>query len=486
MRSIYEINTWVWLNELALLHHQPIDLATVPDSAWDNIAALHFDAVWLMGVWQRSPAGIAIANHNSTLLADFQRALPDYTPDDNIGSPYCVRQYIVDPHFGGNAAMAIARQQLAARGIQLILDYVPNHVAPDSPWIDQHPDFFFTASEDEYAAHPSSFIRTGRHIYACGKDPNFPPWPDVLQLNITHPGVQRAAIETISTIAAQCDGIRCDMAVLMLSDVFPRTWSDRLLQPITADFWTTIIQAVRPAHPDFLFIAEAYWNRESELMQQGFDLCYDKAAYDYLEAGDAPSFQAHISKPSFYQSRLLRFLENHDEPRAAAAFPPAKLQACSVAIATLPGAVLFHEGQLEGRRTRIPVFLQRRPFEPADSELRAFYRTLLDAISHPVFLHGQPLSCEITGWSDNDSYRSIAAWCWQFENVRRLIVVNLGGNAAQARIHLPWNTTARLHWKLTDVITTETFTRDAEELRTSGLYVALEAWHFHFLDVRPA
>ena len=486
MHSIYEINTWVWLNELSAQQQQPIDLASVPASVWDSIAENQFDAVWLMGVWQRSPAGIAIANQNRVLLADFRRALHDFTPADNIGSPYCVREYSVDPQLGGNAALAIARYELAQRGIRLILDYVPNHVAPDSPWIDQHPDYFFPGTEEDLAAHPSSFIRSGSHIFACGKDPNFPPWPDVVQLNVTHPGVRLAAVETLTAIAAQCDGVRCDMAVLMLSDVFPKTWSDRPLEESTTSFWTTIIDAVRTQHPQFLFLAEAYWGREPELLQQGFDLCYDKAAYDYLEAGDVASFRQHISAPPSYLSRLLRFLENHDEPRAAAVFPPSRLRACAVALSTLPGPVLFHEGQLEGRRIRIPVFLDRRPPESIDPELHAFYHQLLAAIAQPIFTHGEHQLCTTSGWPDNQSHTSLVAWTWQLEDTRRLIIVNLTDNAAQARIHLPWNDTNSSRWTLTDIISAATFERDAEELRTAGLYVALEAWQFHFFNVRTA
>ena len=97
---IYEINTWVWLQELGKGKKNPVTLATVPKKEWDAIAALNVDAVWFMGVWERSPAGIAISMRNQGLLDDFHRALPDFTAADNVGSPYCVRNYVVDPHLG--------------------------------------------------------------------------------------------------------------------------------------------------------------------------------------------------------------------------------------------------------------------------------------------------------------------------------------------------------------------------------------------------
>ena len=58
---IYEINTWVWLAELGQKTQKPVTLATVPPEEWDQIASLGFDAVWFMGVWERSPAGIEIS-----------------------------------------------------------------------------------------------------------------------------------------------------------------------------------------------------------------------------------------------------------------------------------------------------------------------------------------------------------------------------------------------------------------------------------------
>ncbi|HJV35573.1 MAG TPA: hypothetical protein VJ604_10920, partial [Geomonas sp.] len=121
---IYEINTWVWLQELGTKGKSPVTLANVPDQEWDAIASFGFDAVWFMGVWERSPAGIRVARANPGLLADFRRALPDFTDADNVGSPYCVRNYQVDPHLGGPKGLAAARKELAKRGMKLILDFV--------------------------------------------------------------------------------------------------------------------------------------------------------------------------------------------------------------------------------------------------------------------------------------------------------------------------------------------------------------------------
>ena len=176
---IYEINTWVWLAEQSRKFQRPVDLATVPKQEWEAIAALGFDAVWLMGVWERSPAGIAISMRNPGLLEDFRRALPDFAAQDNVGSPYCVRRYVVDEHLGGAKGLAEARKALAKHGIRLILDFVPNHVAPDHPWVSEHPEYFVQGNAEDARKDPASFVDAEGKVFACGRDPYFPAWPDV-------------------------------------------------------------------------------------------------------------------------------------------------------------------------------------------------------------------------------------------------------------------------------------------------------------------
>jgi hypothetical protein len=299
------------------------------------------------------------------------------------GSPYCIRRYVVDKHLGGPAGLAIARRELASRGMKLLLDFVPNHVAPDHPWVAEHPEYFVRGNAEDARNDPASYLEVEGNICARGRDPYFPAWPDVLQLNVFQPGLRQAAIETVSSIAAQCDGIRCDMAMLVLNRIFERTWGTRAGRRPRTEYWDEVIPTVRRTNPYFCFIAEAYWDLEWELQQQGFDFCYDKRHYDRLEHGNPESIRLHLCADLAYQDKLLRFLENHDEPRAATAFSQAKQRAAAVATSTLPGARLFHEGQFEGRKVRVPVFLARRPAEPVDKPLQDFYDKLLAAINAP-------------------------------------------------------------------------------------------------------
>jgi hypothetical protein len=479
--SVYEINTWVWLWELSREMGYPITLGNIPDEKWDELAHLNIEAVWLMGVWERSPMGIDISNRNAGNLSGFRNALPDFTLADNVGSPYCVRRYMVDEHLGGNTALAVARRQMARRGMKLILDFIPNHLAHDHPWITESPGYFIRGDKNDLNTDPDTFIQYGENIFACGKDPFYPAWQDVLQVNAFDPGLREAVIETVTRISSQCDGLRCDMAMLMINDVFERTWGKQAGPRPVYDYWEELIPAVKRSNPDFIFIAEVYWNLEWQLQQQGFDYCYDKRLYDILEHETAQDITRYLMSDESYQSKLIRFIENHDEPRHVVAFQKGKNRAAVVISSTLPGAKLYHEGQFEGRKIKLPVFLRRRPDEPSDTALYGFIRKLLTTIHRPVFKEGQWQLCECTGWNNNDTFRNLLAWCWFNEDDRYLVVVNYSELPAQGHIMLPGNTLAGSNWRLADAITDVSFERNGDEMQNPGLYVALGPWENHFL-----
>jgi Alpha amylase, catalytic domain len=475
----------VWLGELSRKYQRPVNLATVPEQEWDNVASYGFDAVWFMGVWERSPAGITIANQNKGLLEDFRQALPDYRSEDNVGSPYCVRQYVVDGYLGGPRGLAAARSKLRERGLRLILDFVPNHVAPDHPWVMNHPEYFIRGDKGDLVRDPASFFGIGGNVFACGKDPYFPAWPDVLQLNAFQSGLMQAVIETVAEIAGQCDGIRCDMAMLMLNNIFERTWGARAGAKPVKDYWRTVILEIKAQWPEFRFIAEAYWDLEWELQQQGFDYCYDKKLYDRMEHGDAENVRLHLLADLSYQQGMVRFIENHDEPRAAATIPDGKGRAAAVVILTLPGAKLLHEGQFEGLKVRLPVFLARRPAEPIDQDLAAFYEKLLKETGSDLFRNGEWRLCERSGWPDNRSCRNILTWCWIKDRERYLIVVNFSAGSIQALVKAPWDEIREKMWRLDDRLSGEFFERSGNDMRDTGLYVELGPWEYHVFRLNP-
>jgi hypothetical protein len=387
----------------------------------------------------------------------------------------------VDAVLGGREGLAKARKELAKRGIRLILDFVPNHVAPDHPWVAEHPEYFIKGNYGDSVREPGAFIAAGGNVFACGRDPYFPAWPDVLQLNAFNSGLRAAIVATVNSIAGQSDGVRCDMAMLLINSIFERTWGSRAGQRPATEYWVDVISAIKKAHPDFLFMAEAYWDLEWDLQQQGFDYCYDKRLYDRLEHDTAESVRLHLCADLAYQERLVRFIENHDEPRALSVFSPQKERAAAVTIATIPGAKLFHEGQFEGKKIRLPVFLGRRPVEPVDPDLQAFYRTLLKDASLGELRNGIWQLCERTGWPDNPSYQSLVAWCWRSTREHHLIVVNLSDSGAQGLVRLPWDELKARAWQVTDLFTGQMYERSGDEMCNPGLYVDLPPWGFHIL-----
>jgi glycosidase len=478
--TIYEINTAAWLQRLGEKYWQPVGLGDVPGLEWDALAALPVDAVWLMGVWQRSPIGRTVALAVPQLLAAYRSALPDVHEDDVLGSPYCVRDYVVDERFGGPDGLAGARQELAERDLALILDYVPNHVAADHPWVIDRPDYFLAGSDAELAAHPEEFMELEGVVFAKGRDPYFEPWQDVLQLNAFSPALREAAADTVTAIGNQCDGVRCDMAMLMTNEVFARTWGERAGATPEADFWPLLIARCKQVHPGFLFMAEVYWDMEWTLQQEGFDLCYDKRLYDRLVRDSADSVRDHLQADGAYQQRLIRFIENHDEPRAALTFGPARGRAAAVVMSTLQGARLYHDGQLEGFRTHLPIQLGRGPHEPSDRDLRTFYRRLLRATAEARAGCGDWRLCDCTGCPE-DPHHQLVAWCWSNPRARYLVVVNLSPADAEGRVRLPWRDLPGRTWGLADRLSEDRFTCSGDELAREGLRVTLAGWGSRFL-----
>ncbi|MGA2924713.1 MAG: alpha-amylase family glycosyl hydrolase [Solirubrobacteraceae bacterium] len=473
--TIYEINTAVWLQRRSRERGGPISLADVAGAEWDRLAALGVDAVWLMGVWQRSPAGRKIALEDPQLVAGYRAALGQLRDEDVLGSPYCVHDYTVDARFGGPEALAQARSQLAARGVALILDYVPNHVAVDHPWGTERPACLLAGSHEELAARPKEFVEVGGRVFAKGRDPYFDPWQDVLQLNAYSRVLRDAAAQTVIAIGYQCDGLRCDMAMLMTNEVFARTWGQRPGPAPEDEFWPTLIGRCREVHPELLFLAEVYWDMEWTMQQQGFDLCYDKRLYDRLRYEGPASVRGHLQADAGYQQRLLRFIENHDEPRAAATFGAEQARAAAVVISTLQGARLYHDGQLDGLRTQLPVQLGRGPDELADAELRAFYDRLLAVV--PQVRAGEWRLCECAGAAGEQ----LLAWCWSAPEARHLVVVNLSAQPGEGSVRLPWEDLAGREWTLTDRLADARYERAGDALAADGLYVALDAWGTHLL-----
>jgi hypothetical protein len=482
--SLYQINTRVWLTELSQTLDRQATLDDIPDAALDEFAAQGFDWIWLLSVWQTGPAAQAISRSNPEWRREFEETLPDLTEEDIAGSGFAITNYIVHRDLGGDAALARVRERLRQRGLKVMLDFVPNHMAPDHPWIARDPDYFIAGSEIDLVRAPLNCFQTstadGPRVFAYGRDPYFYGWPDTIQLNYGNPALQEAMIDELTRIAGQCDGLRCDMAMLILPDVFRRTWE------IEAEpFWPRAIPRVREQAPDFVFMAEVYWDLEWTLQRQGFDYCYDKRLYDRLREGHARPVHEHFLAGLDYQGALARFLENHDEPRAAEAFDTAKHRAAAVTTFLAPGLRFFHQGQFEGRRKRISPHLVRAPHEPIDAALTDFYGRLLGVLRRPAVRDGDWHLVECRpAWEGNGSHENFLAFAWEMLPAERLIVtVNLSDYPSQTKLRLtfatPGGETIRFH----DLLDGKTYDWAGSELATNGLYVDLPGWGAHVFSL---
>ncbi len=487
---LYEINTRVWVRELSAATGRRLTLDTIPVEEIERIAAFGADAIWLMGVWTTGLTAIRLARTDPGLRVDYRRALADLTDGDVIGSPYAVSRYQVSAELGGPAALASLRAMLAGYGMQLVLDFVPNHTATDHAMLTESPQGYIRGTEDEIARHPEAFYRTrGGLIVAHGRDPYFPPWQDTAQVDYAHRPGRAAMLAQLQAVAVQCDGVRCDMAMLLLPDVIERTWGDRLGAGwIRESFWTEAIPAVRERHPGFVFIAEAYWDREWTLLQQGFDFAYDKTLYDRLRRADAAGVRAHLAAPAELRDHLVRFVENHDEPRAAAAFGVPDVFGPALVTTLGPGMRLLHEGQIEGRRVRLPVQLGRRPDEAVDPAVRAFYSRVLAVLHDPVLRHGAFVPLEVRPAGEGDrTWDQLVAFAWREGpdgGPCLVVVVNLKGEPAWARLPLgPAGFEPARSYRLADRLDGAVYLRAGEELCGPGLFVALRARQSHVLTV---
>jgi glycosidase len=485
--SLYQINTRVWLTSLSEALGRAATLDDIPDSELDRLSTMGFDWIWLLSVWRTGKAGQRVSRENRQWRAEFKETLPNLREDDIAGSGFAITGYKVHPAIGGDAALARFRKRLQKSGLKLMLDFVPNHMAPDHPWVEKHPEYFVSGTPDDLERSPQNYTRVKRKqgdlILAYGRDPYFSGWPDTLQLDYSNPDLQEAMIKELLKISGQCDGVRCDMAMLVLPKVFERTWG-RLPEL----FWPKATQKVREQSPDFCFMAEVYWDMEWAMQQQGFNYAYDKRLYDRLCEGHARPVREHLHAALDYQAKLARFLENHDEPRASALFDPLVHRAAAVITYFAPGLRFFHQGQFEGRRKRISPHLIRGPRELVDQEIHGFYNRLLSVLRNPMVKSGewQWLPCQ-SAWAGNSSWDSFIAQSWSGAAAQRmLIAVNYAPHSSQCYITLPFPEIRNGSVRLVDSLSSVCYIREGNELLERGLYLDLQPWSYHIFTVEVA
>ena len=486
---LYQINTWAWLDELSAPAGRRMRIGDVPDAEWDRIAELGFDLVYLLGIWRRSTAGRRLFRTDAASFGVFDHALPGWTVASVVGSPFSITDYSPDSRIGTWSQLDAVRRKLRARGMGLILDFVPNHTGPDHPWIESHPGFFLQGTEEDFHRDPSAFhlVETpdaAPYFIARGRDPYFAPWADTAQIDYFNPEARAALVDTLREIARHCDGLRCDMAMLVLNEVFARTWAGLLrgrpAPPV--QFWHEALAAL-PA--DFLWMAEVYWDMEGALQEIGFSYTYDKRLYDRLRGSSPKDVRAHLAADPAYQGRMARFLENHDEHRSATAFGRHRLPSLAALLCTLPGLRFFHQGQFEGKTIHLPMPLNAAAPEAPDRELESIYAKVLGIAKDPAFHDGEWKLLEVGPDSDG-SHANLLAYRWRGPGGFRLVVVNLAEATSQGRVGIGGELDPAARHQLEDLLDGQLYLRDGKELAESGLYVRLDGHRAHIFSVVPA
>ena len=488
---LYEINTRCWLRELSETAGRAVTLGEVPDAEFKSWTRRGFTHLWLMGVWTSGPTCRAMALKEPNLIRAYNEIIPGWSEEDVGGSPYAIADYRVPRALGGDAGLKAFREKLHAHGLKLILDFVPNHLGLDHAWLREQPDLFVQSPVEV----PGTFAQetvTGIRWLANGKDPYFFPWNDTVQLDYRRVSTRAAMRDLLRSVAERCDGVRCDMAMLLLNDVFTKTWENfpYAAEMPEREFWADVIPLVKAAHPDFLFLAEVYWDLESRLQELGFDYTYDKRLYDELFWRNAPGVQARVlGLPRDFLARGAHFLENHDEPRLAAQLPPAEQRAAALVILGLPGMRFLHEGQLTGAKIKIPVQLARRCVEPVDADVARVYADALAALQQSTVGRGEfQLLAPREAWPGNPTGQNFIVVQWQAQPPAfDLIVVNLAPHRSQCYAPLTVSDLADHNWTMRDQLGPETHERFGTDLASQGLYLDLPEWGaqlFHFEPLR--
>jgi hypothetical protein len=480
--KVYEINTRVWLRRFNW------KLKDIPIKYFTDLADKGITIIWFMGIWKTSPSVINKCCFTNDLVSSYDKVLKDWKREDVIGSPYSIDGYEVNPEIGTWEDLLDLRTILNGCGIKLLLDFVPNHFSIDSNILQTNPEIFLQVEDHFYWKDPFTFFKSPFNptlTFAHGRDPLFPAWQDTVQINFFNEKAREYLCSILLNLTDVCDGVRCDMAMLPLNNVFFNTWvgvlnKTNLVKP-SEEFWTSAIKRVKQKSSEFIFLAEAYWDLEWDLQQLGFDFTYDKRLVDRLASNDIQGVIAHLKADKGFQSKSIRFIENHDETRAITNFGKYKSLAAATVISTIQGMKFYNDGQFEGKKIKLPLQLGRDPIEKCSNTVSKYYSKLLNVTKEDVFTYGDwLLLLPITAGNGNMTYENFFAWQWSYKNVKKIVIINYSELTSQCRVKFdvsPGMDVLTIYDQLNDRI----FERSSSEIRNTGLFVELKGFASHIL-----
>lgn len=411
------------------------------------------DEIWFMGVWKNSPKSRSIAQTMPELQPNYHSVKQNLELEDIYGSPYSIFEYLPDLLVSKEKDLTNLHTNLKQLGKKLILDFVPNHMAIDSPIVDSNPDLFLIASE--FVSSKNSFLHQNGNVYVHGRDPYFDGWTDTIQWDFSNPNVEKKHIEILKSIAKQSDGVRCDMAMLLLPDVFEKTHGKK-----SSYDWSRVIQSVREEFPHFKFYAEAYWGMEDRLLSLGFDASYDKSIHDAFKNQNLDFISQNLKENSGIKN--IRFLENHDEERAKHQFGESSRTYFSLLCAD-ECILLFHAGQEMGLSKKIPVQMIRTDNEVTDLSSKEFY-------DRAFVVTAKRQENSLVFWPDYKEYngRSVFAKSIETENITELFLWN--EQTTEVSGWIPFQEGIQFQENLTDIVTGKTYPQTKSE---QGIYFKL-------------
>ncbi len=483
---LLEVNTRVWIKRFG----RGARLPDIDQQFIDDLNTKGIEILWLMGVWKTNPRLAERCGFGIDLVPAYVKALSDWKKEDVIGSPFAIDDYVPDPGLGTEDDLLKLKSRLNEAGVKLFLDFIPNHFGANSPLINSHPEIFFQTDKEAFKKDPYAFFKYDgdKPLYLVhGRDPFFPPWTDTAQVNYFEPAAREIMTEKLSYIASIADGVRCDMAMLPLNNVFQNTWMGVLnktdYKKPDEEFWTRAIAKTKDKNPDFMFMAETYWDLEWQLQQLGFDYTYDKRLYDRLSEGDIAGIKAHLQADKAFQLKSVRFIENHDEDRAISRLGRFKCLAAAVVISTIQGVRFYYDGQFEGKKTRLPVQLGREPAEKPSIMVQTYYEKLLKYTDEEIFRTGEwKLLNPLNAHPENFTCDNFLAWMWNLDNDMRIVVINYSHSTSQCRLKLDLPT-EKEDVILKDVLTRVVYKRSVKEIGEPGLFIELKGYQSHIFEV---
>lgn len=405
-------NTYVWLDQLSKRYQRDIRrLDEVPDAELDRLAAWGFTALWLIGLWERSPAS--------------RRVKQMMGNPEAVASAYSLFDYGIASDLGGEGSYEILRDRAWERGIRLASDMVPNHMGIDSRWVMEHPDWFISLDyspfpsysfsgpnlsgddgvgiylEDHYYDRTDAAVVFKRvdHVSGAekyvyhGNDGTSMPWNDTAQLNFLIPEVREAVIQTILSVARRFSVIRFDAAMTLAKKHYQRLWfpepgtggaipsraehgmsKAQFDERMPAEFWREVVDRVAEEVPDTLLLAEAFWLMEGYFVRTlGMHRVYNSAFMNMLRDEDNGKYRSVMKNTLEFDPRIMKrfvnFMNNPDEETAVAQFgsDDKYFGVCTMMI-TLPGLPMFGHGQIQGYHEKYGMEYRRAYWDEQPSQ----------------------------------------------------------------------------------------------------------------------